>query len=58
MASRLEDRVDGSGADPLLLAHHLAERPVDRELAIELLEEGAWRECGPAAVYRLARLME
>lgn len=57
LASMLAARDDGTGADPLLLAH-IAERAGDRPLAIRLFEEESWREAGPAAIYRLARLLE
>lgn len=57
VATMIQDRDDGTGADPLLLAH-LAERAGDRELAMRLFGEESWREFGPAAVYRLARLLQ
>ncbi|MBT8395814.1 MAG: hypothetical protein KJN92_02555, partial [Gemmatimonadetes bacterium] len=57
VATMIQDRDDGTGADPLLLAH-LAERAGDRELAMRLFEEESWRTFGPAAVYRLARLLQ
>lgn len=53
----LAARDDGTGANPLLLAH-LAERAGDLELAARLFSEESWRDLGPAATYRLARIRE
>ena len=53
----LADRDDGTGADPVLLAH-LAERSGDLDLAARLFESEGWRYYGPAATYRLARLRD
>ncbi len=53
----LADRDNGTGADPVLLAH-LAERSGDLELAARLFEAEGWRYYGPATTYRLARLRD
>jgi tetratricopeptide (TPR) repeat protein len=50
-------RDNGTGADPLLLAH-MAERSGDVALAATLFEEESWRELGPAALFRLAKIHE
>ncbi|HSR41949.1 MAG TPA: hypothetical protein VLL48_07250, partial [Longimicrobiales bacterium] len=55
--SMLAARDDGTGADPLLLAH-LAERAGELELAASMFEEESWRYYGPAATYRLAGIRE
>ncbi|MGB5526947.1 MAG: hypothetical protein WBN79_08815, partial [Gemmatimonadota bacterium] len=51
----LTARDDGTGADPVLLAH-LADRAGDIERAERFLTEESWREFGPAMLYRLGNL--
>ena len=51
----LAARDDGTGADPVLLAHQ-AERAGDIERAERFLAEESWREFGPAMLYRLGNL--
>jgi hypothetical protein len=53
----LSARDDGTGADPVLLAH-TAERTGETELAETFFQEESWREFGPAMIYRLAKLYE
>lgn len=53
----LKLRDDGTGADPLVIAS-LAMRAGDTAQADSLLNQESWREFGPAATYRLAKLYE
>ena len=57
LARMFAARDDGTGADPVLLAH-LADRVGDTAQAESLLAEESWREFGPAMTYRLAQLYE
>lgn len=57
VGAMLDARDNGTGADPVVLAH-LAHRAGNMELAESLFLEESWREYGPAMLYRLAKLYE